>query len=432
MNVTLVNPPQTQLWNPLSYPPLGLLYIAAALEQAGIEVAVHNQPHRTLEDQQDEIPAADIYGITCTSPNLPESARLTALLKARNPKSTVVVGGVHPTVDPLGTLNRTGADYVLDGEGERAFVEFVKHGSPGQVITAGRIYDLDSLPFPARHLLPREVIRDESGIHSGEDATKKRRVAAAQASEADSQPATTVITSRGCPFRCSFCAKTRVTEGVRFRSPQNIVAELDHLRDEYGIRHFRLVDDAVTMDRFRVADLMALTGPRGYRFTTILRADSIKGPEMVRQLYDGGVRIASFGVESGSPEMLQRINKRETVDEIKQSIRWCQEAGIKAKVFLIFGLPGETLETIEATKRFMQEAKPDSFTLSSFQPLPGSDIFEQPAKYNIRPLYDWHQGQEFWFYHEPDEDRGFHFELPEPVRKARGDLIKWLRSGDWR
>ena len=344
-----------------------------------------------------------------------------------------MIGGPHPTVDPHGTLRRTGADNVVDGEGEAIFPDFCR--SPegfSHVVVAPRIYDLDSLAFPARHLLPREIIRDESGIHSGEDATKKEHVHAAIATDADGQASTTVLTSRGCPYRCAFCCKTRITGGVQLRSPANIVDELDYLRDEYGIRHFRLVDDAVTMDRFLMADLMALTGPRGYTFTTILRADSITDRKMVEQMYAGGVRTASFGVESGSEEILRRINKRESVREIRQAIRWCKNVGIKVKVFLIFGLPGETLETIEATKQFMRDAQPDSYTLSSFQPLPGSDIFEHPGNYDIAPLYDWRDGQASWFYHEPEGMDGFHFDLPEAVRQARGELITWLRNGEWK
>jgi len=249
----------------------------------------------------------------------------------------------------------------------------------------------------------------------------------------ENEPATTIVTSRGCPFRCAFCCKTRTTEGVRYRSPANIVAELEYLEAAYGIRQFRIVDDAFTVDRYRAEDFCERTAGRGWGFTTILRADSLRDLAMVRRLAAGGVHTASFGVESGSQAVLDRINKRETIDEIKQAIRWCREAGIVTKVFLIFGLPGETLDTIEQTKAFFREIRPDSYTLSSFQPLPGSAIYENPGKYGLTPLYRPGEYEDYWFYYEPEDDtRGFHFDLPLKLRRARGELIRWLRKGDWK
>ena len=438
MKICLINPPQTALWNPLSYPPLGLLYIAARLEQEGFAVEIHNQPHRTLEDQQDEIPEADVYGISATTPTIPEVARLVHYLRRRNPIAPVAVGGIHATVDPHETLALTDADHVFAGEGEYVFPEFCKNPAAfGAITTASRIYGLDKLPLPARHLLPRSVICDDSGIHAGEDRAKKQRVASAAGKADENEPATTIMTSRGCPYRCAFCCKTKTTSGVRYRSPGSIFAELGHLRDEYGIRHFRIVDDAFTLDVDRALDLMALTEGKGLKFTTILRADSLVGPGrnrgMVERLRAGGMHTASFGVESGSQAVLDRVNKRETLAEIKQAIRWCKECGITVKVFLIFGLPGETLETIEETKQFFRDAQPDSYTLSSFVPLPGSDIYEHPEQYGLTPRYKRGDYSDFWFYWEPtDVDRGFYFDMPRPLREARGELIRYLRNGAWR
>jgi len=346
-----------------------------------------------------------------------------------------VLGGVHATVDPQGALQHTGADVVFDGEGERALPAWCKGQAPAEagVVRAGRIYDLDGLPWPARHLLPREVICDISGIHAGEDRAKRDRVYSAVEFDSQDSPATTIITSRGCPYRCAFCCKTRVTEGVRYRSPPNILAELLAVRDSYGVRHFRIVDDAVTIDRWRAMELFEMMVGEDLCFTTILRADSIRDPQMLAHLHRGGVRFCSFGAESGDQGILDRINKRESVEEITRVIGWCRDAGIKTKVFLIFGLPGETLETVEATKRFMRQARPDSYTLSSFQPLPGSAIYDRPGEYGLVPSDDWHDPGAGWFYHEPaDVDAGFPYAMPVEVRRARGELIRYLRGGEWR
>jgi len=419
-SVCLINPPQTHLFNPLSYPPLGLLYIAGALESQGFDVYIHNQPQRTLEQQKNEIPEADIYGITTTTATLAEVVNLVKYLKETFSGAVVVVGGIHATVKPEETLKMTGADHVFVGEGEELFPAFCKNPADyDPIIEARRIYNLDSLPFPARHLLPVEVIQDKSGIHLSGAFT-------------DNDYATTIITSRGCPFRCAFCCKTKITEGVRYRSPDSIFSELIHLRDKYNIHQFRIIDDAFTVDRYRCEDLMKLTAGQELYFTTILRADSIVSRDMLQVLYDGGVRVVSIGVESASQRILDLINKRERIEEIKQVIQWCHDVGVKIKVFIIFGLPGETLETVEETKAFFREIKPDAYTLSSFIPLPGSDIYENPAKYGIKPKWESGKYDDYFFYYEPGEGQGFHYEMPEELKKKRGELISYLRSGCWR
>ena len=437
MQICLINPPQTALWNPLSYPPLGLLYVAAGLEQADFrDVAVHNQPHRSWQAQCRELPEADLYGITATTVCLPVTRKIVRWIRRHRHGAKIAVGGIHATVDAAETLEYTKADLVIDGEGEYALPEALRSGLSaldGRIVRAERIYTLDELPLPARHLLPPEVVCDQSGIHAGEDAAKKKRVKAAVGRAGENEPATTIITSRGCCFACSFCCKTRITRGVRYRSPQNIFAELEYLDAAYGIKQFRIVDDAFTYDADRVEDLMKMTAGRGWGFTTILRADSVRDPDMLRRLAAGGVHTTSFGVESASQAVLDRNNKRESIEEIKQAIRWCQEVGITVKVFLIFGLPGETVETVEETKEFFREIRPDSYTLSSFQPLPGSAIYDDPARFGLTPLYKKGEYEDYWFYYEPDDhERGFHFKMPIELRRARGELIRWLRKGDWK
>jgi len=421
--IVLINPPQLQLFNPLSYPPLSLMYIASSLEEKGYDVEIHNQPHKSFEDQKDEIPDGNIYGITTTTATLYETRKIVSFLKKRNPDSITVVGGVHATVNPEETKQITDADYIFSGEGEILFPKVCKNLSKkGGILRAERISvdQLNMLPFPAHHLIKKSVIQDESGIHlSGE--YKKNNYA------------TTVISSRGCPYNCAFCCKTHVTSGFRYRSVDNFFKELIHLRDKYDIHQFRIIDDAFTTNKKRVLSLMERTKGEELYFTTILRADSIDSKDMLYRMYDGGVRIISIGVESASQKILNIINKRESIDEIKRVIRWCKEVGIKIKVFFIFGLPGETLETVEMTKRFFREMKPDMFTLSSFVPLPGSAIYENPRKFGLKPRYNKGEYENFWFYWEPEDiDKGFFFDMPLELRKARGDLIRYLRSKKWR
>lgn len=425
MKVCLINPPQPELWNPLAYPPLGLLYVAAPAKAMGHDVEILNLCENSISDIPGiEFPYADVYGITCTTPLFPAVKALTQALSRKFPESYIVLGGIHPTLFPNECLSDTDAHIIITGEGETAFailLEAINYGdSIEKIINAERIYNLDSLRFPARELMPDEIIQDTSGMHL--IGFYKRN-----------NYSTTIMTTRGCPYSCAFCCKTPHTAGGRYRSPKNIVQEFKWLVERYNIHQFRIIDDMFTLDRPRLADIEREVRKENLEIylNTILRADSVD-EETARIMYDIGVRQASIGVESGSPEILKRINKRETIEEIENCIALCKKNNIKIRAFLIFGLPGETLETIEQTKAFMRRNQPDSYTLSSFVPLPGSDIANNPEKYGISIEKQGFGG--YWFYHEPGDDSGFFLNYPnrEELIEARSELISYLRSGAWK
>jgi len=212
-----------------------------------------------------------------------------------------------------------------------------------------------------------------------------------------------------------------------------VVKEIKEVIDKYGIKQFRIVDDAFTEDRVRVIAFCNAVKDLGCYFNTILRADSVD-KRLLKKMYEAGVREISIGVESGSPEILKKINKKETIEDIEKCIKKAKDVGLLTKVFLIFGLPGETLETIEETKAFMKKTKPDKYTMSTFIPLPGSDIYKNPDKYGTKLLKSAQELEDFFFYYEPDEDRGFHIEHKnmDELKKARGEMIEWLRAGEWK
>lgn len=390
-SICLIYPPQPGLREPTAYAPLGLLYIAAALEKQNIPVRVVN-----LAGEPEEIPEADFYGISVLSANVPEVKHLCNLLRIQYPKSKIILGGPHCTAMRDQIFSQCQCDYVIDGEGEEVLPRLVKgtilykYG----VITAPRLYDLDKLAFPARHMLDFEQVFNRTGVLiRGADIT------------------TTIITSRGCPYHCAFCCKIRTNDGVRYRSPQNIIEELDEIHNRFECRRFRIVDDAFTVDRPRVIEICDLLKQRDYAFCCILRADTIQDEHILWQMKEAGIAEVSIGVESADPILLSLMNKRETIDEIETAIRLCNKVGIQVKAFLIEGLPGETPESILLTKAFMQRCRPDSYTLARFTPLPGSHIWNFPEKFgmNCGMISD-------WFY--PDDNKS--------------EFRKWLERGDWR
>lgn len=384
IKVCLIYPPQPGLKEATAYAPLGLLYLASSLKQHNdINVKVVS----LALNPDMEIPEAQYYGIPVLSANVSEVRQVCKRIRIKYPDADIVIGGPHCTAEPEKSLLDFECDFVIDGEGEYVFPEMIlkkpHNGHPySGVIKAQRIYELDKLPFPDRDAFPFEHVFNRTGIHlPGEDI------------------ATTIVTSRGCPYHCAFCCKIRTTDGVRYRSPLNIFAEVEHIKCKYNCKRFRIVDDAFTVDRPRIEEICDLFEGRGYSFFCILRADTIQDSYIINRMKAMGVQEVSMGVESADPYILKLMNKRETIEEIETAVRLCQEAGIRVKVFLIEGLPGETPESTRMTMEFMKKCKPDGYTLSRFTPLPGSMIYNHPENFGIK-LDD---NADKWFY--PDENK---------------------------
>ncbi len=391
-SICLIYPPQPGLKEPIAYPPLGLMHIASNLKKYGVPVKLVS-----LAEGLRPLPEADFYGISVLSANYEEVKDVISQIWRDYPKSKIILGGPHPTALPKLVLEETRVNYVVEGEGEYCLIDIINGDISEGVVKVDRIYDLDDLPFPDRGMLPYDHVFNKTNIFlMGTDIT------------------TTIVSSRGCPYRCAFCCKLRMTEGVRYRSPGNFVAELEEVREKYGCRSFRVVDDAFSVDRARLLEICDLLVGRNFSLSVILRADTIQDRDVVDYMGLAGIRIISMGVESGDPEVLKSINKRETIEEMAQALRLCRNAGIETKVLLIEGLPGETPKSIQLTKQFMIDNKPDTYTLSKFTPLPGSLIWEHPENYDIKLSN--YCNKVGWFY--PDSEKS--------------EFRLWLESGVWK
>lgn len=394
--VCLINPPQTELRAPKAYMPLGLAYLAATLLNSGIDTEILNLSDvNNLENMK--IPDANWYGITCVSATYKPVIELCNLIDGK-----IVVGGVHPTVEPEQTLKDTGADFVVTGEGDYAFRDLVSGllEPKGRIIEAGVIEDLDSLPFPARHLFPYNEVVNKDGILGCEKGVA----------------ASSIITARGCPYRCSFCVKAHeMFRRFRYRSAENIREELALLVEDYGVQHVRILDDTFTLIKKRVLDLCAEIGDLGITWACITRADRIDD-EMLTGMKKAGCIEVNIGVETGSERLLKLMNKNETVESYIKASEKIRGAGMIFKPFLMYDFPTETREDREDTLKLVRKIKPDKFTLSKFTLLPGSDMWINPEKYGIAQV---HQS---YFY--PDEkDAGwmnFKEEISRAVEENRG------------
>jgi len=366
MQITLINPPHEESLDPKLDPPLGLMYIASVLEKNGYRPKIVDLCFYERKDWKKAIGFADIYGITILTPSYYRALEILKICKENNPKALVVAGGAHPTALPHDTL-KDGFDVVVKGEGEYAMLNLVKLFEKGSKdyssIIIGEVKNIDDLPFPARHLVPiKEYTRKVFGVR-----------------------ATSIIASRGCPYRCAFCAndpEDSVFKGkVRFRSVDSVVEEIKEVMKLYGFRHFIFYDDTFTLnpdlenlcDKLRRLYIV-------FRCNGDLRRDSFKTFKM---LYRAGCREIAFGVESGSQEVLNKVRKGTKVERNKKVIKMAKKAGLIVKTYLMVGCPGETWETVEETRKFVSEVKPHQWTLFNFTPIPGCDIFKNPSKYGI-------------------------------------------------
>ena len=381
--VVLIQPPQRNLKDPKAYPPLGLCYLGGTLLDAKIDVEVINFADTTIEDiSVDKIPEADFYGITCASGTYPEVIEISKILR-ETVVGKVVIGGAYPSVSPLQTYKESKCDYIITGEAEYALRDLVlgKEGLNEKIIHAGIIKNLDELPFPARQLFKREEIVDFSGILGQEKGIG----------------GVSTLSSRGCPMRCSFCCREHeMFTTFRYCSASRVREEMKQIMEGYGVKFFRFLDDAFTVNRRRVLKLCEEIKDLECEWRCITRADWVdKG--VLEEMKEAGCVGCDFGIESGSQRMLNMMNKKLTVEGNIKTIKLMKDTGLSPKVFLMCGFPGETEGDIELTKRFMQVAKPDSFTLSQFTTVDNKGWFypDEQGDTRYKELKQWLSAREW-------------------------------------
>ena len=370
-DITLIFPSSPFLLNQVMFPPLGIMYLSAFLKKCGMDVqcldmALGHKPEDTK---------ADIIGLSFTTPQRDEAFKLAKYYKSMG--KTVIAGGPHPTHMPEECLEN-GIDFAIPGYGEVPLFNTIKQiQGENTRMTTGDIH-IDALPFPDRECLP---IFDYF-------------------QEIDGKISTPLIASRGCPYGCSFCSK--VSPKFSIQSAKRTLEEIEYLNSTYGFESFSIYDDTIAVDKDRLkimAESLESNG-KGYKFRCFCRADLLNDIEVCEYLARMGVLDVGIGIESGSDYILKKNMKRSTVDINTLAIKNLQKVGIRAKAFLIVGLPGENEDTVNETKSWIETVKPDDIALSVFQPLPGSDIFKSPEKYDIEFKYN---GNPMWYRGTPGE-----------------------------
>lgn len=390
MKVLLINPPYTESkykFIGLVAPPLGIAYIAAVLEQNDIEVEIIDGS--ALELEWDELKnqiarsAPDLIGITALTPTIMQALKTAQIAKETCPDAWVTMGGYHPTFIYPELLEKEYIDIVIRGEGEYTMLELVKALETGsdlrevqgiatsKFVTPPRhvIDNLDTIPFPARHLLPM----DEYKILNMK------------------LPTGTLTSGRGCPFQCSFCASSAMHgKKLRLRSAENVVDEMEHLQSHYDTQIFAFMDDTFTINRRRVEEICAEIKERGLdiMWGCTARADTLSN-DLLQKMSDSGCITMFMGVESADQQMLDQINKNTTINKIKNAFEMAKSHDIRTIASVVLGMPGDNRESILRTIKFVRKLNPNYAVFSLATPYPGTAFYRQAISKNMIKINDW-------------------------------------------
>lgn len=392
MKVCLIIPSSAFLLDEKVFPSLGVLKVAAALEQANIPVDVLD-----LSGVADEVAAlelslrqsdADVYGITATMPQMPAAARIAQTIRRMRPEVRLILGGPHPTLvyssarheAKNGTSGRGTrmlrelqalVDVVVAGDGEKAIFDALG-ASPAPLIDAEQPKstlfltkaDLNAAPLPARHLI------DLKSYHY----------------EIDGEPAVSLISNLGCPFGCAFCGGRRspFLRKVRMRSTADVIAEIRHLYDTYGIKGFMFFDDELNVNKQFPELLQAIIALQeglgvAFRLRGFLKSELLTEAH-VALMYEAGFRQVPIGFESGSDRMLTNMHKGATVTENTRCVEILHAHGIEVKALMSLGHPGESPETVRETRDWLLSVSPDDFDLTVITPYPGTPYFDEATR----------------------------------------------------
>jgi len=362
-------------------PPLGMMSMAAVLERAGIDVEIidcYATPMPLAELVEEVIRRGpDCLGISTTTSSFNEGYRIAAAVKEKAPQIFTLFGGAHACTIGAPLLDSFPAiDCLVIGEGENTMLELAQAGFNGIGQIPGVAYrdangsgvlspprelikDLDDLPFPAYHKLPQFPRRYNLPLFSYPTA-----------------PNTSIISSRGCPYSCSYCDRSVFSRGFRFNSPEYIVEHMAMLNRDFGIRHVFFYDDLFTFDRKRVAEFCEIKERKGLKVTynCIARLEHVD-PELLALLKRSGCWQVNFGIESGDPEILKQHRKFFGLDEVGRKLRMVKEAGMRVKGLFMVGLPGEDETAIRRTIDYALSLPLDEINVTKFTPFPGAPIY---------------------------------------------------------
>lgn len=456
MRVILINPKFRLPIDTRTTPHLGLAYLAAVSERRGDEVRIYDAD---IEEQ----PLADalhefqphLIGITANTPQVKQAWRTAAAIK-KEMDIPIVLGGPHPSVVSedldFESLRQPAVDLVVRGEGEGPWTEisnlveafmrdqgfrsedfsrrlmdptldlFREVKSVSYKTSDGQLHrnpdgpviaDLDSLPWPAYHLFK---MNRYTNLQPATDAVPGER-------------SFSILTSRGCPYRCTFCSQSIMPIKWRARSPENVIEEWRHLVRDLGALEIGVLDDSANIRKNRLHQLADLLITERLNHVPWIFVNGIRANladyDLLVKLKKAGLKRTAFGVETGDEQMIIKIDKHVDHDTIRQAFKNAKAAGIETIGFFIIGLPGDTRETMEKTIDFAIELDPMIANFSMMTPYPGTIVYEQVKKHGRFLVQDW---EDYVFF-----DQKARYEMGELTAELMEEMYrKAYRQFYWR
>lgn len=407
MNILLIDPPFKRFTGFVNfYFPLGLAYLAAALEDTNHRLSIldvdamqkgtdldfsdeyrklelyrqglNDSEHKVWQDVLSVLEdfQPDLVGITAMTTKFGSVLKTAEIIKKYSPKCTVIAGGPHPTFLPEQTLKSGHIDAAVRGEGELTFpnlikamengenlekvkgISFRKNGEIIHNVSQEFIENLDWIRYPARRFLrnPENYTSEDMGV---------------------------IMTSRGCPFNCSYCCHMWHKK-VRNRSVENIIGEIKQVKQEYKTRQFEFKDDSFTLNRNRIIELCEriISANLRINWSCTTRANLID-EELVAIMKKAGCNVVKLGIETGSERILKETKKGVTIEQMKKAAELLNSHRIFWSGYFMMGLPTETEEDIRKTYEFMKELNPFYAGLGVYNPFPKTELFDQAVQMGL-------------------------------------------------
>lgn len=401
LDCLLISPPifhqdSENIWKGVNsnFPPLGLASIASYIRSKKKSVKIIDcnaecpsvESFRPLFEERiaknySNIRVIGLTAMTCT---IKKAYKIAEICKEYYPKAKIIFGGVHATFVSDEVIQQGFTDIVVYGEGELTLNEILDnkplnkingiiYKKNKRILTnppRERITNLDSLPMPAYDLLPISKYRPAKG-------TYKRL------------PAMSMMTSRGCPGRCTFCSKTLGNQLV-FKSAEKIFEEILYLIKNYKIKEILFYDDTFTVYKQNVIRLcnLILKNKIDIAWTCFARVDFID-EEMLKKMKQAGCHQIMYGVENIDETVLKNINKKINIQQVINAVKWTKNAGIECRLAFMVGNPGDTLEIIKKNIKFVTQLNPDLAIFNITTPFPGTEMFKWAKEKNLILTYDW-------------------------------------------
>jgi radical SAM superfamily enzyme YgiQ (UPF0313 family) len=398
----LLASPESGVWNSRKHIHMGLAYLAGSLLACGYEVdiwdAAVEQDFESLDQRLARDPY-DVVGFSAPTPLIVSAWEAAKTAKKRG--AVTILGGPHLTLMPHESMEKDQVDLVVRGEAEQTIIEIVQalekdrghspepdkprlfrreemagisglsyRDETGKIqhnIDRHLADDIDAIPFPAHHLFKIEHYTNLNPLTDGLDPNAR---------------AYTIVTSRGCPYKCTFCSKPITGNTWRARSVENVIAEWRWLVEELGATEIGITDDIWNLDRQRAKDLCRALIDNNLNHVPWVTIHGMKvnntDAELFKLMKQAGCKRVGFGIENGDDDMLRKVIKKgQTVDMVRDAVRWAKEARLQTMGFFIYGMPGESEESMEKTTQLALELDPDLAHFMMAAPFPGTEMWDK-------------------------------------------------------